>query len=774
MLGTNFMNGFFNDPLGAILDGINHVLDLNIMQPIKTLIGEIFKAAYMLWAAAASLIDCIQVIFGMLVGTVSVKWQNGSGMGQMVDINGNTMTQGLSTNNMILDVFLSEYVLGAFWKLLILSIFLLLIFTIIAIIKNEYSTSPDGGDSKKPETTNNKMFIIKRAVRSLIGFLCVPLACMFGIIASGYLMQALDAATSITGEKLLSNKMFELCASDANRVRTDVDFYIKLSNSTDKPGTENLEDYEISNGYTIFPDFQGKQQEDLANIIDEYFIYAKELPQGVTFSESDSFNNFSNKSIFWISGNGMGMNDDHYFNTKNSAQVFYYYDLTKFEWLIGIATIFWMLVLMVKLSLGAAVRLYELAVLFIVSPAIISLAPLDGGEALKTWQKKFIGKVTMVFAPVIALNLYFILVATLMQVDFTSSISFALTGGGPVFTGTTAAAIQQVYNIMIAIAGLMVCESAMKLLGELIGADDMMKAGNDLQGKLASAVTTSAAGKYLLSKGSAVKGGMANLGAAAGGKVKGALSNFKGDHRDADVTRSAQLQKEAEFQGKMAERKQEMTDFNAKDRSGERNSGYKGLRSAGVTPQQMSNATIDAMKNAGAELDKIKQSKPDLSAEEQLAELGNVLGNQAANGDAALAKHYSDYFMKDLVDEVGKSRDNDDIALQQAHELDIRNTKYDVRKMSDQEKKDVLSKGRQMRDEGDLTDEVIRSVYVENGTMILNPVTRAGLNRRGAVLNARSRVRRSSPYNRLKSTWKGQQYDPSKRNDSNKGDGDKK
>ena len=502
---------WFNDLIQSIVD-----VFLNLW-------GEILKALYNIWATLASIIDAIQVIFGMLVGVNKVVWVDSSTMG------GSQLGE-VASNNIIISIFTHEYVYGAFIKILILSIFLLVIFTMIAIIKQEYSTSVEKAE-------NNPMEIIKRSVRALVSFLCVPLVCIFGVLASGYLMQALDAATSVTGQTLISNKMFTICMQDASRVRTDSDFYESLM-AKDGNGP-----YSLSNYAGKFPNLiiQSEDRNEVAQSIDDCFLYGKALPNGVSFGTNDRFSNFIR--------NGNGMNDDKFFNTKNPAQVFYYYDLTKFNWLIGFFTIFYIGAVMIRIVLGAAVRLYELAILFVVSPAIISLYPLDKGEALKKWQVKFIGKTTMIFAPVIALNLYFILVATLIQVDFSASLAVALEmEGNSIFTGISGFFLQQIYSIFILIAGLMVCEKSIAWLGEMIGAEDIDAAGKSLRGSIGETLQNSASAKYLMSKGASAKGKMQNAASRASGAVKDKVGTKFRSVRDRGMIKNEKAKRATEFE----------------------------------------------------------------------------------------------------------------------------------------------------------------------------------------------------------------------------------
>lgn len=551
--GKNLINGFFDDPLGSIVDALTTVINA-IIYPIRDTVmwlwGEILKGIYMIWTTIASIIDTIQIIYNMMVGTAEVVWQSTSDMGKAVDGGVGALGANMSgvTNNLVLDVFLSEYVLGALIKIVILSLFLLLIFTMIAIVKIEYSTPHDYGDPKKHQATSKRP-IIEQALKALLSFILIPLCCIFGVIASGVLMQALDGATSPTNSTIISNKIFAISANGANRVRTDYNFYASLSDPehVDEQGQVD-EWYDLGNDATWNPNFKGKSQNELAEYIDNLFITGTSLQQaGVVANENgeykfkgggDVFANFYHNNDF------MSMNANSFFNTKNASQVFYFYDLHHFQWLIGFFSVFYMAGILIRITLGAAQRLFELAILFVLSPAILSMSPLDKGEAMKNWSKKFVSNVGMIYAPVVALNLYFILVAVLVQVDFTSSIGLAISkgfgsGGTEVMpTGLTAAFIQQIFNLFILIAGLKVCENSISWLGQLIGAEDIDDAGKNLRGSVSDTVKDNAAGKHLLDKGGKFKAGAMNLGSAAMGKMHDAIT----DRKNADLTTVMQMQ----------------------------------------------------------------------------------------------------------------------------------------------------------------------------------------------------------------------------------------
>lgn len=456
---------------GFSFDGLIEDIKNMIVDPFRQIWGEILKFVYLIWASLAQIIDCIQVIFNMLVGTVKVVWSRDSGMGSSVldSVTGSKT----GTNNIIIDVFMSDLVLGTLIKFVVLSIFLLIIFTFIAVVKTEFAQK-DGN-----MTSNAKTGLVSKSIRALLYFLCVPILCIFGVIGSGYLLQTLDKATSAGSTSLISNKIFAICSHDSNRVRTDVDFYLKLSGYDED--VEVDEDYVVKNGKDLMPRFGEGEREEIANYVDTLFLSGSPLPDGKSFNTSgNNFGNFHHK-------NAGGMNKDDYFNTKNPSQVFYYYDLAKFEWVIAFFTVVYVATILINMVLGAATRLFELGFLFAVSPGIISMYPLDNGAAFGRWKSQFINRTINIFAPVVALNLYFILVGTLVQVDFKSTITLAfdttlsnpanlsLIGGFTMMNSLSSVlgyAVQQLFNLFILIAGLQVVQSSTKFFEDILGFDD--------------------------------------------------------------------------------------------------------------------------------------------------------------------------------------------------------------------------------------------------------------------------------------------------------------
>lgn len=482
MSGFGISNLNFWNPITALMDWINSIIgDIG-----DYIVAMFYKLLFALWSSVANILDCIQILFQMFAGTVPVVYKSNSLFA--------------NSGNLIIDIVMHPYIYGAFMRILILSFFLLIIFTFIAIVKNEATTQVSKAD-------NSKSAIIGKSLRAFGSFFFIPIVCIFGIIASGYLMQALDYATSPNTSTLISNKLFLTSAYSCNRARMDDGFYEAMTDYKNK-----YDGYEINN--YLFAGITG--QEKMAEAIDNAFDQCKTIKDvsekaGVKsedgtsvvlerMSTGDRFGNYVDSCIL---GTDTGVTKDTYFNCKNASMVFYFYDLARFNWIVALFSIFFLAGILASITLGAAVRLYEIAILFVISPAVISMMPIDDGP-FKTWKKKFIGKVTMVFAPVVALNLYFILLNTLLQVDMMATINNAVSSGLnfilpvgliPLLAagGMGAILLANIFDLFIVLAGAMVCKEAIKWLGDMIGAESALDTGDKFKKNVSDFVKTNAA-----------------------------------------------------------------------------------------------------------------------------------------------------------------------------------------------------------------------------------------------------------------------------------------
>ena len=89
-----------------------------------------------------------------------------------------------------------------------LGLFLLIIFTVMAFIKNAYSSKQ-----------KNWKEIIGNSIKGLANFIFLPVCCLLGVWAGNILLNAIDGATSTGGATLMSRKLFLAAAYDANKYR---------------------------------------------------------------------------------------------------------------------------------------------------------------------------------------------------------------------------------------------------------------------------------------------------------------------------------------------------------------------------------------------------------------------------------------------------------------------------------------------------------------------------------------------------------------------------
>ncbi len=117
----------------------------------------------------------------------------------------------------------------------------------------------------------------------------------------------------------------------------------------------------------------------------------------------------------------VGINDEirHPFYTgekdyADKKEVEKYFDFGSFDYLLGFAGCIFLAVVLFIGMLIFINRLFEVLLLFIVSPFFASIQPLDDGEKFKAWQDMFVGKLFGGYGLVVAMQLYMILVPVVM------------------------------------------------------------------------------------------------------------------------------------------------------------------------------------------------------------------------------------------------------------------------------------------------------------------------------------------------------------------------
>lgn len=467
------------------------------------------------------ILDFVQMLFRKLAG-LDTTWVKADGVLQQQD---GDILLSLITNKTVLQVLLAMTLVG---------IVLLIITTIIQMIRTEYTTEG---------SKNNKGTIIGTALKAFAYFFIVPIACVFGIIVANYVLKALDVATSAAGARTVSGSVFVAAASDANRVRKKGNsdategWYLNL---LDGPNTAKTVQYNpVGSTYTTALDRyyfsvndtgnRATNAEAAAEKVDAAFSKGSlmmVLVQGGPTMIDESIGDAELENDFIAGAKNM-----RYFSYDNVITVVRYYNPADINYLmlyVGLALCIWTLF---KAAFGMIKRMYKATMLFIISPGIIGIWPLDGGNAFKSWRSQFISSVLSAYGVVIALNLFFVIAGAVDKIylfkpydaayynvaQFGGAISFIL---GLLLPPLITLINNVMRGLFIIVGALMVSEMA-STISQLIGAGDALKEGGEMVGKVTSAVGK---GAMVAMGAGALAGKMAK---GIGGKVKNASNKSK-------------------------------------------------------------------------------------------------------------------------------------------------------------------------------------------------------------------------------------------------------
>lgn len=376
-----------NSQLAGLLDGLfdwlSDAFTKYIIDPIVTFVTYLFGALfYGLQLGMFYVIDAVQMVVRKVAGLPAYNL-NGERTFNYIDADGVEQTGDLA-----IYFFSHPTTQAVFISILVAAVILLFIATFIAVLKTEFDT----------KNSNAKGPIIGSALKSIFYFALVPVVSYLGIIVANIVLQTLDSATS-RGASSFSSQIFTAAAYNSNRARDDPEFAREVYESGLIPGVANI----------TWDGEGGQAQAQIADLIDTAFrsnLYAV----GADANTSVTVNT--------VGSIGLGTRDYSFqtFDVRDYALVFEYYNTLTYNYLIGYVAGITILFLLLQLLIGVIRRVFELAILFVVSPAVVALMPLDGGEKFKTWKDAFIKRVFSAYGPIIGLNLVFMILEVLQTV----------------------------------------------------------------------------------------------------------------------------------------------------------------------------------------------------------------------------------------------------------------------------------------------------------------------------------------------------------------------
>lgn len=134
------------------------------------------------------------------------------------DLNGERTLDGATNEDVIFKFLYADSVQKVFRALVALFIVLLIIFTIFAIIKNEWDYMT--GDGSKG---NSKAAIFRSAIKAIALVIVFPVLLVIGIVSSNAILASIINAINVDMSETFGSKIFSVSAMSANKYRAYVD-----------------------------------------------------------------------------------------------------------------------------------------------------------------------------------------------------------------------------------------------------------------------------------------------------------------------------------------------------------------------------------------------------------------------------------------------------------------------------------------------------------------------------------------------------------------------
>ncbi len=421
------------------------------------------------------IVNFIQKVFYKLCG-LDTYWYGGT------EMKGADPLLSIITDKSMLQVLLA---------LTLVAVAMVIVATIIQVLRTEFSTEG---------SKNTKGQVFGQAIKSIVMFALVPVCSAGGILITNALLKAVNAATSLGAESSVGGAVYVASTYGSNKVRNGGTLTIDGNTITIKGKERNFFGNMDDKTRTVVIDDTAKQNMvklGIATTTDQ--TNRDEVAQAIDNAFRSGYFNFANTDL---------------------AQCFY--DVASINYIIFLGGGILAAYTMLMASFGMIMRMYKGAVLFVISPAMSGLMPLDNGKAFARWRESFIKQILSAYGTIVAMNLLFILLPIVSNINLFGSTDF----NGTILSndvGSLNAFVQMLFTL----TGLFMLKDMSSTIAGMIGADDAGAAGAGMAGKVlgsAAKIGTVAVGGVA---GAAAKG----LGAAAAGAGKLAGTKHEGAAR---------------------------------------------------------------------------------------------------------------------------------------------------------------------------------------------------------------------------------------------------
>ncbi len=401
------------------------------------LLGFVGGLLYPLFSIIFVCLDGLQAVFYALagVGNVSFGAANnnlGDNWGAGTPItNGNSGAD--NDTGLIYYLFQNNTVKNLLISIMILALFLVIIFTVMAFIKNAYAAKQKGWKE-----------IVGNSIKGLANFILLPVFCLLGVWLANILLQAINGATSGGGGTQMSRKLFIAAAYNANEFRND---------------NPDISDENI------------KKLQDWAD--GRYYLNSNDTYKGSSIKTGQTAEYYA-KIV-----------DDIYASTEVSisgyASVETWYSLWEINYLVLVVGGVFMLQALGSIAYSMIKRMFMLVILFVVSPGVCALYPLDEGKAVQSWSGEVKKNILSAHGSVAAINIFFALMPLIDNLHFFGGVG-------------SVASLDDLFQLFILTVGLMCVGEFTGLLSGFIGGNDAYSSGKGAISKAAGTIGKTAVG----------------------------------------------------------------------------------------------------------------------------------------------------------------------------------------------------------------------------------------------------------------------------------------
>lgn len=360
----------------------NLILAVDLLVSLK---NGFFSVLYWIFDKLCFILDFCQSLVRKLVGLDTIYYNGTKIDGQ---------SGGSVTSDLVEIIIKTDVIRNIFISLLVLGIILLFITTFIAVWKTEWNFDKEG---------NSKTKVINASLKALFNFIAVPVIALFGIFVGNALLRAIDGATSGGASEIgMSRLLFS--SMSTNAVRNIDDSFVKANLKTEVITIDGEE--KTVNG--IFLLFKGTStndihEEDILEAFKTGFVL-KGTSTIYQIFDDDEISGLSASSIASLN-NKLQKGEEIVFSYDNTDLVKIFFDLSKMNFILAYLILIFMLKAMLEITFGLIKRIFNVVILFVISPPIVAITPIND-KPLKEWTSIFVKNLLMAYTTIAIYNVF--------------------------------------------------------------------------------------------------------------------------------------------------------------------------------------------------------------------------------------------------------------------------------------------------------------------------------------------------------------------------------